>query len=97
MILFRLFHVEIPKKALLQKISNLRRDRQQQYQTVRTSHSLDDTDNQTQHVLNGLHNASDNDIAMFHKRQLILNTIEDLKRNLEDQSIELSGLNDDED
>ena len=31
----------------------------------------------------------------FHKRQLILNTIQDLKRNLEDQSFELCGLNDD--
>lgn len=88
---------EIPRKALLQKITNLRRDRQQQQhqhqQSIRNSHSLDHTDNQ---LLNGSHNTSENDIAMFHKRQLILNTIEDLKRNLEDQSIELCGLNDDE-
>lgn len=33
----------------------------------------------------------------MNKRQLILNTIEDLKRNLEDQSIELYGLNDKDD
>lgn len=33
--------------------------------------------------------------GICNKRQLILNTIEDLKRSLEDQSIELCGLNDD--
>lgn len=33
----------------------------------------------------------------INKRQLILSTIEDLKRSLEDQSIELCGLNDDDD
>lgn len=32
----------------------------------------------------------------FDKRQLILDTIEDLKRSLEDQSVELCGLNDDD-
>lgn len=31
-----------------------------------------------------------------HKRQLILDTIEDLKRSLEDQKVELYGLNEDE-
>lgn len=34
---------------------------------------------------------------VVNRRQLILNTIEDLKRSLEDQSIELCGLNEDED
>lgn len=86
---FLVVSAEIPKKALLQKISNLRRDRQ----AVRTSNSLDHTESTT---LNGQHNTSESDIAMFHKRQLILSTIEDLKRNLEDQSIELCGLNDDD-
>lgn len=38
-----------------------------------------------------------NSDAICNKRQLILNTIEDLKRSLEDQSIELCGLNDDDD
>lgn len=33
---------------------------------------------------------------LFSKQQLILNTIEDLKRSLEDQKIELYGLNEDE-
>lgn len=35
-------------------------------------------------------------ITYSSKRQLILNTIADLKRSLEDQSVELCGLNDDE-
>lgn len=94
-----MFLVEIPKKALLQKISNLRRDRQHQQNTIRPTQSLDSTNNQISSqrtMVNGNMNTSENDIAMFHKRQLILNTIEDLKRNLEDQSIELSGLNDDD-
>lgn len=34
--------------------------------------------------------------AYNNKRQLILNTIADLKRSLEDQSVELCGLNDDD-
>lgn len=84
---------EIPKKALLQKISNLRRDRQQQMllQANRTAHSLELSNSTSTSA-----NASETDLAMQNKRQLILNTIEDLKRNLEDQSIELCGLNDDE-
>lgn len=96
---------EIPKKALLQKISNLRRDRQQQQQSLRTAHSLENTGNHQSNATlscNGsggggstANISTDNDI-MQNKRQLILNTIEDLKRNLEDQSIELCGLNDDE-
>lgn len=85
----------MPKKALLQKISNLRRDRQQQMlQANRNAHSLESS-NTT--MLSNSANASETDLVMHNKRQLmILNTIEDLKRNLEDQSIELSGLNDDE-
>lgn len=34
---------------------------------------------------------------VLNRRQLILSTIEDLKRSLEDQSVELCGLNEDED
>lgn len=62
-------------------------------QANRTAHSLDSS-NAT--MLSTSANTSETDLAMQNKRQLILNTIEDLKRNLEDQSIELSGLNDDE-
>lgn len=88
------FLSEIPKKAILQKISNLRRDRQHQ-QAIRAAQSFDN--NQSNATLSGSSaNVSENDLAMLNKRQLILNTIEDLKRNLEDQSIELCGLNDDE-
>lgn len=92
----RIFFSEIPKKALLQKISNLRRDRQQQLQSTRTSTSLDHSASQLNGLLSNNSNASESDLAVINKRQLILNTIEDLKRNLEDQSIELIGLNDDE-
>lgn len=86
--------IEIPKKALLQKISNLRRDRQQQQQATTTNRaqSADYTKNESQQALT----SSDADMASLQKRQLILCTIEDLKRNLEDQSIELNGLNDDD-
>lgn len=86
---------EVPKKAILQKISNLRRDRQHQ-QALRAAQSFEH--HQSNATLSGgsSANASENDLAMINKRQLILNTIEDLKRNLEDQSIELYGLNDDD-
>lgn len=84
--------IEIPRKAILQKISNLRRDRQQKQQVHRTSNSQD-LQNPS---LSSSANVSESDLAMLNKRQLILNTIEDLKRNLEDQSVELCGLNDDE-
>lgn len=83
----------------MQKISNLRRDRQQQQQhTLRTAQSFECNSNQSNGTLSGSSaNVSENDLAMLNKRQLILNTIEDLKRNLEDQSIELCGLNDEDD
>lgn len=60
-------------------------------QANRTAHSLEFSNSTSNSV-----NASETDLVMQNKRQLILNTIEDLKRNLEDQSIELCGLNDDE-
>lgn len=86
---------EIPKKAILQKISNLRRDRQHQ-QALRASQTFEH--NQSNGTLSGSSaNVSESDLAIMNKRQLILNTIEDLKRNLEDQSIELYGLNDKDD
>lgn len=42
-------------------------------------------------------NSGGESTATCMKRQLILHTIADLKRSLEDQSVELCGLNDDED
>lgn len=50
-------------------------------------------------TLNGNAVIGDGDATpvVANRRQLILNTIEDLKRNLEDQSIELCGLNEDDD
>lgn len=96
---------ESPKEAMLQKISTLRRDRQQHpqnyLQTKNEFHPYEVSDYSanrsfSHQMLNENGNPSDNELAMIHKRQLILSTIEDLKRNLEDQSIELCGLNDDE-
>ena len=88
------------------------RQQQQHQQSLRTAHSFEYTTghHQSNTTLNGNGNgngsgggggssanaSSESDLTMQHKRQLILNTIEDLKRNLEDQSIELCGLNDDE-
>lgn len=90
----------------------MRRDRQQQQhqQSLRTAHSFEYTTghHQSNTTLNGNGSgsgggggnsvivSSESDLTLQHKRQLILNTIEDLKRNLEDQSVELCGLNDDE-
>lgn len=77
----------------------MRRDRQQhQHQnSLRSVQCVEHPDNQSNATHSGSSaNASDSDLGMLNKRQLILNTIEDLKRNLEDQSIELCGLNDDD-
>lgn len=79
-------HLELPKKAILQKISMLRRERA-------AVKSYDYTKHESHSTL-----TVENDVSReaLHKRQLILSTIEDLKRSLEDQSIELNGLNNDD-
>lgn len=48
-------------------------------------------------VKNICNSAAGSGSSEFDKRQLILDTIEDLKRSLEDQSVELCGLNDNDD
>lgn len=86
------FLSEVPRQELLQKISLLRRERQHSATASSTrSYSIEGC--------NGMpvtHNESYQITSVADKRLLILNTIEDLKRNLEEQSIELYGLNDDE-
>lgn len=82
---------EIPKQAILDKITNLRRERQ----ALKSSSS-----DINQSTSNTRVEAKPGELDALGavpstKHQLILNTIEDLKRSLEDQSVELSGLNDD--
>ncbi|XP_037952082.1 serine-rich adhesin for platelets [Teleopsis dalmanni] len=78
---------EIPKQVLLAKINHLRRERQQH-----TSSKLSSTKSSSQDVN---HDGENGDKVSDVKKQLILNTIADLKRSLENQSVELNGLNED--
>ncbi|XP_059614308.1 uncharacterized protein LOC132260298 [Phlebotomus argentipes] len=80
---------EIPKKALLHKISLLRKERQGV--TAAPPETIPEAKAK---VIDPEEEKSDADNSQ--KRQLILHTIENLKRSLEDQSIELCGLNDPE-
>ncbi|CAD7077277.1 unnamed protein product [Hermetia illucens] len=82
---------EIPKQAILDKITNLRRERQALKSS--TSDINQSTSNTRVEAKPGELDALG--AVPSTKHQLILNTIEDLKRSLEDQSVELSGLNDD--
>lgn len=90
------FHIsisEVPRQELLQKISILRRERQQSVATSSTrSYSIEGCSG----ISASSHNESYHINSVIDKRLLILNTIEDLKRNLEEQSIELYDLNGDE-
>ncbi|GAB0095515.1 hypothetical protein DMENIID0001_109070 [Sergentomyia squamirostris] len=74
---------EIPKKALLHKISLLRKERQDGKKPEIVPE--DDTK---------VIDTEESNTGGIQKRQLILHTLADLKRSLEDQSIELCGLND---
>lgn len=85
--------LEVPRQELLQKISILRRERQQSVATSSTrSYSIEGCTAMS----STSHNESYHISHVTDKRMLILNTIEDLKRNLEEQSIELCDLNGDE-
>uniref|UniRef100_A0A1B0CY23 Uncharacterized protein n=1 Tax=Lutzomyia longipalpis TaxID=7200 RepID=A0A1B0CY23_LUTLO len=80
---------EIPKKALLQKISLLRKERQG------TKLPNDETALAVETKGKVIEPETERTSPEGNqKHQLILHTIEDLKRSLEDQSIELCGLND---
>ncbi|KAJ6643991.1 hypothetical protein Bhyg_08956 [Pseudolycoriella hygida] len=80
---------EISKKALLHKISLLRRDRKAAQTDPNEMYCHADA------RLEPVNGESGENGGYNHRRQLILNTIADLKRSLEDQSVELCGLNDD--
>lgn len=75
---------------MLHKISLLRRDRKAQMDLNEINSRTDPR----HEPVNG--ECGENGGAYTNKRQLILNTIADLKRSLEDQSVELCGLNDDD-
>lgn len=77
---------DIPKKALLNKISILRKERQ--------AANIKITSNEADPYLSDEQDKST--ASNSSKRQLILDTIESLKRSLEDQSIELYEINDPE-
>ena len=132
--------LEIPKKALLNKISLLRRERQAIKELTNASNEImlsqynNNNNNNNNHLNNNCiiennYNDNDNNNNNVHnnniinnninnnnrqsgyemsndnansinvgekinnKHLLIMNTIEDIKRSLEDQSIELYGLN----
>lgn len=91
-------HTEIPKKALLQKISLLRLERQAaKTQNDSGATAITTTDRLPSTIYPTAEPISANSNAQpMSKRQLILSTIEDLKRSLEDQSIELCGMNEDD-
>lgn len=76
---------------MLHKISLLRRDRKAAQLDLNEINSHTDARHEPVNGENG-----ENGSACNNKRQLILNTIADLKRSLEDQSVELCGLNDDD-
>lgn len=82
--------LEVPREELLQKISLLRRERQQS--TVLSTSSMRSYSVEAENGMAESYKINN----VVDKRLLILNTIEDLKRNLEEQSIELYDLNGDE-
>lgn len=85
---FNTFYIsELPKKALLQKIQLLRKERQ-------AGKLKEDT--AAEQALANTTSTSDNHKTLVdeNKRKLIMKTIEDIKRSLEDQSLELNELHD---
>lgn len=81
--------LDFPKKALLHKIELLRKERQQKSRDNRESSS-------DAGVSDAVSNADSPKriIDESFKRKLIMKTIEDIKRSLEDQSLELNELHD---
>lgn len=83
-----IFFSELPKKALLQKIHLLRRERQagKFEEEITTELTITNTT---------IKSESSKTLTDEHiKRKLIMKTIEDIKRSLEDQSLELNELHD---
>ena len=87
---FELKLSDLPKKALLQKIQMLRKERQagkSKEESTIENHQA----NTTMTPDNGNNKPHVDENA---KRKLIMKTIEDIKRSLEDQSLELNELHD---
>jgi hypothetical protein len=83
-----IFISELPKKALLQKIQMLRKERLAAKSKDRESSSEAGVSDAVSH--DSPKRVIDENI----KRKLIMKTIEDIKRSLEDQSLELNELHD---
>lgn len=79
---------------MLQKISQLRLERQAA--KAQTDNTTSECLGTIEHPVHESAAPSNGNVQQLTKRQLILNTIEDLKRSLEDQSVELNGLNEDD-
>lgn len=86
---FRVCLSELPKKALLQKIQMLRQERQ-------AGKFRDDAATEHAELANTSSTADSSKPLVDEniKRKLIMKTIEDIKRSLEDQSLELNELHD---
>jgi hypothetical protein len=89
---------EIPKKALLQKIHLMRKERQAKNKAEDEAAASDQgllANNSNQ--LNTIVDASKQTPQLVDeniKRKLIMQTIEEIKKSLEDQSLELNELHD---
>lgn len=79
---------------MLAKIHSLRR-RERQNSNPRLNSRSQDLNQACGDYLNGDNDYSAANTHETHKKQMILSTIADLKRNLESQSVELNGLNED--
>jgi hypothetical protein len=88
MINFPTFLTDFPKKALLQKIEMLRKERQQKTRDNRESSSDAGVSDAVPY------DSPKRFIDENFKQKLIMKTIEDIKRSLEDQSLELNELHD---
>ncbi|XP_055528642.1 uncharacterized protein LOC129720839 isoform X2 [Wyeomyia smithii] len=89
---------ELSKKALLYKISLLRRERQAKSHQENAANALhpkhEPVGNGAQATEVTVANGGDKALDAETKQQLIMSTLADIKRSLEDQSVELNELND---
>uniref|UniRef100_A0A336MZJ1 CSON009102 protein n=1 Tax=Culicoides sonorensis TaxID=179676 RepID=A0A336MZJ1_CULSO len=76
-----------PRRQILQKISMMRQEKQKRASRLMSSSSGDRLSNSSEFD-------TSIDFTQNKRKQLIMNTIEDIKRSLLDQSIELNGLHD---
>lgn len=88
---------EIPKKALLQKIHLLRKERQAKCLAEEEAEAVAAATELLANSNNKSTSASDVNKPLVDeniKRKLIMKTIADIKKSLEDQSLELNELHD---